>query len=66
MRLTEPQYSSVRRGMAKALDAANHLTADFGAYPTSCPMPAQTGFQKIVMTNLTYEHVTDSFFFIYC
>jgi len=63
IRLMEPQYSSVSRGMAEALNAADHLTRD---YPTSCLMPTQTGFQKIVMTNLTYEHVTDSFFFIYC
>jgi hypothetical protein len=32
-----------------------------GPTPPLCLMPAQTGFQKIVMTNLTYEHVTDSF-----
>jgi hypothetical protein len=51
--------------MAEALNAADHLTGDIGAYPASCPMTAQTDVQKIVMTDLAYEHVTDNFFFIY-
>ena len=52
--------------MAEALNAADHLTWDFGAYPTSCPMPAQTGVQKIVTIAVAYEYVTDTYCFIYC
>jgi hypothetical protein len=52
--------------MAKALKAADRLTWDSGAYPTSCPMPAQTGVQKIMMIDMACEHVTDTFFFIHC
>jgi hypothetical protein len=39
---------------------------DFGAYPTCFPMPIQTGVQKVMMTDLEYEHVTDTFFFSNC
>jgi hypothetical protein len=52
--------------MAEALNAADHLTGDFGAYTTSCPTPAPTGVQKIMMIYLAHEHVTDTFFFMYC
>jgi len=65
-RLMESRYSSVRRGIAEAFNAADHLIGDFGAHPVSCPMPAATAVQKIVMIDFTYEHVTDNFFFIYC
>ena len=37
MRLMEPWYISVSRAMAEALNAADHLNGDFGAYPTSHP-----------------------------
>ena len=63
-RLKEPCYSSVRRGVAEAFNAADHVNRDFGAYPASCPMPATTAVQKIVMIVFAFEHVT--FFFIYC
>jgi hypothetical protein len=46
--------------MPEALNAADHLTSDFGAHPNSCPMPAQTGVQKIVMIAVAYEYVTDT------
>jgi hypothetical protein len=52
--------------MAEALNAADHLTRDTGAYPTCVPMPSQTGVQKIMMNNLEYEHVTNTFFFNNC
>jgi hypothetical protein len=52
--------------MAEAFSAADHLIGDLGAYPASCPMPAATAVQKIVMIDFTYECVTDNFFFIYC
>jgi hypothetical protein len=42
--------------MAKALNAADHLAGDSGAYPTYFPMPVQTGIQKMVMSDLAYEH----------
>jgi len=51
--------------MAEAFNAADHLIGDFGAYPAYCPMPAANVVQKIMMIDFTYEHVTDSFFFIY-
>ena len=35
-------------------------TGDFGAYPSSCPMPAHR--EKIVMIDMAYEHVTGTFF----
>jgi hypothetical protein len=35
--------------MAEALNAAYHLTGDFGAYPTCFPIPAPTGFQEMVI-----------------
>ena len=56
LRLMEPWYSSVRRGMAKALNAADHLTGDSGAYPTYFPMPIQTEIQKMVMIDLAYKY----------
>ena len=34
--------------------------------PTSCPMPAKSGVQKILMNDFANEHVTDTFFFTYC
>jgi hypothetical protein len=37
-----------------------------GPTPPSCPMPATTGAQKILMNAFADEHVTDSFFFTYC
>jgi hypothetical protein len=63
-RMKEPCYSSVRKGIAEAFNAADHLTGDFGAYPASCPMPAATAIQKIVMIDFACQQVT--FFFIYC
>jgi hypothetical protein len=57
----EPWYSSVSRGMAEGFNVADHLTWEYGAYPTSCPEPAQTG-----MMDLAYERVMDTFFFMYC
>jgi hypothetical protein len=42
--------------MAKALNAADHLTGDSGAYPTCFPLPVQTGIQKMVTIDLAYEH----------
>jgi hypothetical protein len=66
MRMTEPLYSSLRRGMAEAFNAADHLTGDCRANPTSCPMHTPTGVQKIMMIDLAYEHVTATFFFMYC
>ena len=52
--------------MAEALNAADRLTRDFGAYPTCVPMPSPTGVQKIMMIDFEYEHVTDTFFFSNC
>jgi hypothetical protein len=48
--------------MAEDFTAADHLTWDYGAYPTSCPMPVQTGVQKIVKMDVAHEHITDTFF----
>ena len=42
--------------MAKALNAADHLTGDSAVYPTCFPVPVQTGFQKMVVNDLAYEH----------
>jgi hypothetical protein len=51
--------------MVEAVNAADHLTGDYGAYSNSCTMPAPMGVQK-KMIDLAYEHVTDTFFFIQC
>jgi hypothetical protein len=37
-----------------------------GPTPALCPMPADTGVQKILMNDFANEHVTDTFFFTYC
>jgi hypothetical protein len=51
--------------MAEALNAADHVTGDFGTNSVSCPMPDKTAVQKI-MIDFAYKHVTNNFFFIYC
>jgi hypothetical protein len=39
------------------------ISGEFGA---SCPMPAESGVQKILMNDFVNEHVTDTFLFTYC
>jgi hypothetical protein len=56
----------VRGRITEALNVADHLTGNFGAYPNSCPIPATTGVQNILMNDFANEHVNDSFFFTYC
>jgi hypothetical protein len=37
-----------------------------GPTPASCPMPAESAVQKILMNDFANECVTDTFFFTYC